>query len=209
MVRTADPTKIGPIRLPRTTRTFIALPLPGAVRSKLEALQTSLAPAVEGARWVGPEAFHLTLAFLGDVADPDLNAVCLAVAGSVRNLPRFSLEVRGLGAFPDAGRPRVLWAGIEGDLDALAAVRRAAFDAATLAGYRPADERFHPHVTLARLKPGRGASADLGPLIERRRAWRAGAFPADTVITFASTTTPDGPAYASLGRAPLAAKGHT
>ncbi len=194
--------------MPRTTRTFIALPLPAAVRSRLDALQQALAPAVEGARWVGPEALHLTLAFLGDVADPDLNAVCLAVAESVRKQPRFSLEVRGLGAFPDAGRPRILWAGIEGDLDRLASVQRAASDAATRAGYRPADERFHPHITLARLKPGRGPATDLGPLIERHRAWRGGVFSADTVITYASTTTPDGPAYAPLGRAPLATKGH-
>jgi 2'-5' RNA ligase len=194
--------------MPRTTRTFIALPVPGAVRTKLEALQRSLAQGTEEARWVGPDAFHLTLAFLGDVADPDLNTVCLAVAESVRKQPRFSLQVRGLGAFPDAGRPRVLWAGIDGDLEALASVQRAAFDAATRAGYRPADERFHPHVTLARLKPGRGSATDLGPLIERHRAWKTAAFPADTVITYASTATPDGPAYAPLGRAPLAAKGH-
>jgi 2'-5' RNA ligase len=194
--------------MPRTTRTFIALPLPGALRTKLEAIQKALAPKVDGARWVGPDAFHLTLAFLGDVADPDLNAVCLAVAESVREQRRFTLEVRGLGAFPGAGHPRVLWAGIEGDLDALAAVQRAAFDAAIRAGYRPADERFHPHVTLARLKPGRGQAADLGPLIERHRAWKSGPFPADVVITYASTTTPDGPAYAPLGRAPLRTKGH-
>ncbi|HEY2154395.1 MAG TPA: RNA 2',3'-cyclic phosphodiesterase [Isosphaeraceae bacterium] len=194
--------------MPRTTRTFIALPVPGAVRTKLEALQKTLAPGVEGARWVGPDAFHLTLAFLGDVADPDLNAVCLAVAESVRRQPRFSLEVRGLGAFPDAQRPRILWAGIEGDLDALAAVQRAAFEASTAAGYRPADERFHPHVTLARLKPGRGPAADLAPVLARYRAWKAGPFPIDTVTTYASTTSPDGPAYAPLGRAALAAKSH-
>jgi 2'-5' RNA ligase len=194
--------------MPRTTRTFIALPLPGAVRTKLEALQKILGPGVEGARWVGPDAFHLTLAFLGDVADPDLNAVCLAVAESVRKQPRLTLEVRGLGAFPDADRPRVLWAGIDGDLDALSGVQRAAFDAACGAGYRPADERFHPHITLARLKPGKSAPTDLGPLVHRHRAWKSGPFPIDTVTTYASTTTPDGPVYAPLGRAPLAAKGH-
>ncbi len=188
--------------MPRTTRTFIALPLPAAVRARLEALQQALAPAVEGARWVGPEAFHLTLAFLGDVADPDLNALCLAVAESVRKQPRFSLEVRGLGAFPDAARPRVLWAGIEGDRDPLASVQQAVFDAATRAGYRPADERFHPHITLARLKPGRGPAPDLGPVIQRYRTWRSGAFPADTVITYASTDHAGRPSLCASGAGP-------
>ncbi len=193
--------------MPRTTRTFLALPLPGAVRSKLDALQRSLAPEIAGARWVGRDEYHLTLAFLGDVADTDLNAVCLAVAESAREIPRFDLEVRGLGTFPDSSRPRVLWAGIVGDLDALATTRQSVFDAAIRAGYRPADERFHPHITLARLKPGRGPAVDLGPLIDQYRRWRAGAFVADTVVTYASTTTPEGSAYAPLGRAPLAGKG--
>lgn len=194
--------------MPRTTRTFIALPLPGAVRSKLEAIQRSLAPEVPGARWVGPDAFHLTLAFLGDVPDTDLNAVCVAVAEAVRGRPRFDLEIRGLGAFPDPTRPRVLWAGAVGDLDALTAVQKDVFDAATRAGYRPADERFHPHVTLARLKPGRGPAVNLAPVVEARRRWAAGAFTADTVITYESSSSPDGPAYSPLGRATLAGKSH-
>lgn len=194
--------------MPRTTRTFVALSPPDAIRSRLEALQKALAPSFDGARWLGPDAFHLTLAFLGDVADTDLNAVCLAVARAVGEVPRFSLEVRGLGSFPDAARPRVLWAGIEGELDALTSVQRRVFHAASSAGYRPADERFHPHLTLARLRPGRGPAANLQPLLDRHRRWKGGDFTADTVIIYASASTPDGSAYAPLGRAPLAAKGH-
>lgn len=192
--------------MPRTTRTFIALPIPGPIRSKIERLQRSLTPAIAGASWVGSDRLHLTLAFLGDVADEDLNAVCLAVAESVLGRPRFDLSVRGLGAFPDASSPRVLWAGLSGELSALESVQKAASDAATIAGYRPADQRFHAHITLARLKTGRGPTIDLRPTLEQYRGWDAGGFVADTVITYASTMTPDGPAYAPLGRAPLAAK---
>lgn len=191
--------------MPQTTRTFIALPLPGAVRSKLEALQRALGQEIPGARWVGPESLHLTLAFLGDVHDTDLNAVCRAVAESVRERSRFSLEIVGLGAFPNPTRPRVLWAGIGGDVDLLNDVQRSVFDAATRSGYRP-DERFHPHITLARFNPGRSSAVDLGPLLEAYRTWTLGPFSADTVITYASTLTPDGPAYAPLNRAPLAGR---
>jgi 2'-5' RNA ligase len=192
--------------MPRTTRTFIALPLPGAVRSKLEALQRALGHEIRGARWLGPEQLHLTLAFLGDVEDTDLNAVCLAVADAVRERPRFTLEIRGLGVFPDPARPRVLWAGILGDLAMLNDVQRSVFDAATGVGYRP-DERFHPHVTLARLKPDKRPTVSIGPLLESHKTWSAGVFTADAVLTFASTLTPDGPAYAPLNRAPLSGKG--
>src|SRR5258708_454508 len=113
--------------MPRTTRTFIALPVPAAIRSKLEGLRLSLGPELQRARWGGPDGFRLTLAFLGDVADTDLNAVCLAVAEVVRDRPRFDLTVRGLGTFPDPSRPRVLWAGIAGDLDALTSLQKSVF----------------------------------------------------------------------------------
>lgn len=192
--------------MPRTTRTFIALPLPDPVRAKLARLRQALAPEVPSARWVGPDEYHLTLAFLGDVDEIDLNAVCTAASESVRGIPRFDLEVRGLGAFPDPARPRVLWAGVVGDLGALEATRKAVADAATRAGYRPADERFHPHVTLAHLKAGRGPATDLGPILLHYRRWNGGSFAAESVVTYASTLTPDGPIYAPLGRAPLAPK---
>lgn len=192
--------------MPRTTRTFIALPLPTAVRSKIEGLQRLLAPKVDGARWVGADSLHLTLAFLGDVADADLNALCLAVAESVRSRPRFDLNVRGVGVFPESSPPRVLWAGLDGDLEPLASLHKAVFDAAAAVGYRPTDERFHPHVTLARLKTGRIPTVDLRPIRERHREWNGGGFAVDTVVVYASTATPDGPAYVPLGRAHLAAR---
>jgi 2'-5' RNA ligase len=194
--------------MPRTTRTFIAIPIPLPLKQRLERLQGLIAPGIEGARWVEPAGFHLTLAFLGDVADPDLNGLCLAVAEGVREIPRFDLVIKGLGCFPDPERPRVLWVGIEGDLEALAAVQKAAFHAATAIGYRPPDDRFHPHLTLARIKTGRGPGVDVTPLLSQHRGWVAGTFNADVVITYASTRGPDGPAYAPLGKAPLSKRGH-
>ena len=64
----------------RTTRTFIALPVPSALGEKLTRLQGLLAPKVPAARWSSSPPFHMTLAFLGDVPDNDLNTVCKAVA---------------------------------------------------------------------------------------------------------------------------------
>jgi RNA 2',3'-cyclic 3'-phosphodiesterase len=193
--------------MPRTTRTFIAIPIPAVLKARLERLQGLSATGIEGARWVEPAGFHLTLAFLGDVHDTDLSSVCVAVTEAIRGIPRFDLSIKGLGAFPDPARPRVLWAGVEGDLQTLAATQKAAFDAATSAGYRPPDDRFHPHITLARIKVGRGDAVDLGPLIAQHSGWTAGTFTAEMVVTYASGFTPDGPAYTPLGKAPLSKRG--
>src|SRR4051794_38316409 len=98
--------------MPRTTRTFIAVPIPAPLGEKLTRLQTHLAHAVAGVRWTTTQPFHMTLAFLGDVDEVDLNQVCNAVGEAVRPFPRFDVRIEGIGAFPDAARPRVIWAGL-------------------------------------------------------------------------------------------------
>jgi 2'-5' RNA ligase len=191
----------------RSTRTFIALPIPNPLKSKLERLQRLIAPDLPGASWVEPAGFHLTLAFLGDVDDTHLNNVCKAVAEAVKDLPPFGLTIKGLGAFPDASKPRVLWAGIEGDIEPLGRLQEAVVEAVEKVDYPPDDDRFHPHITLGRLKVGRGREVDMTPLEAHYRNWAAGVFTADSVVTYASTSTPEGPAYAPLGVAPLAKRG--
>ena len=82
---------IGPLgiaSMPKTTRTFVAIPIPAPLGEKLVRLQGLLAPQVPAARWTTTLPFHMTLAFLGDVADTDLNAVCKAVAQACESVAR-------------------------------------------------------------------------------------------------------------------------
>ena len=75
----------------------------------------------------------------------------------------------------------------------------------TAVGYRPEDLRFTPHVTLGRIKSDRRGQQplDLTAILEPYQTWSGGTFSVNEVVTFASTLTPDGPAYAQLARAPL------
>ncbi len=192
--------------MPRTTRTFIALPIPAPLKAKLERLQRLIAPSLPDARWVEPAGFHLSLAFLGDVDDTELSLVCNAVAVAVQGCSPVHLTIKSLGAFPDMSQPRVLWVGIEGDLDKLAELQAAVCQAADRAGYRPDNERFRPHITLGRMKIRRGEGLDSTALEAHYRTWAAGVFTADSVITYASTGDSEGPSYTPLGIAPLSNK---
>jgi 2'-5' RNA ligase len=188
----------------KTTRTFIAVVVPEALGQKLARLQTLLAPDVPGVRWVAASPFHLTLAFLGDVADTDLNEVCGAAAAAAAAVESFELRLEGLGAFPNAARPRVVWVGATGPgLAPLATLQKEAAQAVRAAGYPPDDDRFHPHVTLGRIRPGRGRAPDLSAQVKHYQTWSPGSFPVDEAIVFASTLSPEGPTYTPLGRAPL------
>ncbi|MHB1559502.1 MAG: RNA 2',3'-cyclic phosphodiesterase [Isosphaeraceae bacterium] len=192
-----------------STRTFIAIPIPDPIGRQLARWQQGLAPEVPGCRWTEAGcAFHITLAFLGEVPSRDLSALCLAVGEAVGPFSRFDLKVAGLGAFPGPGRPRVLWAGITADdLAPLQALRQAVVEAAAQSGYPPDDPRFHPHVTLGRPRSDRKRPpVDLTDLVRREERRALGSFTVTEVVTYASTLGPDGPTYAPLNRARLQGK---
>ena len=189
--------------MPQTTRTFVAVPVPEKLGAKLAHLQSLLAPDCPDVTWVDPSHFHLTLAFLGDVDNTDLPAICRAVAGATAGSAPLDLRLEGLGAFPGPEKPRVFWVGLTGpDLARLADLQRGVAAALKGAGYPP-DERFHPHVTLGRRKVAKGLSLDARPLARHYQKWAAGTMPIAEVVTFSSTLTPSGPLYHPLARAAL------
>ncbi|MGH8698259.1 MAG: RNA 2',3'-cyclic phosphodiesterase, partial [Burkholderiales bacterium] len=100
-------------------------------------------------RWVQPEGIHLTLKFLGQTADdraPELSRALARTAGGARPL---AVALDGFGAFPDARRPRVLWAGVAGDPALELLQHRLEQEFAPL-GYPMEARTFRPHITLAR-----------------------------------------------------------
>jgi 2'-5' RNA ligase len=193
--------------MPSSSRTFIAFTIPDVQRSRLERLQGLIAPEIPNARWVTPGMFHVTLAFLGEVADVALNPVCRAVASASDGFPPVTLNLQSLGAFPDPTRPRVAWVGLTGPgLETFLTLRQSIVDAVSEAGYPPEDDRFTPHLTLGHIKLKKGEDLDISPLVAHYRQWSAGNFVVDSIVTFASTLTPEGPAYMKLAQAPLRLK---
>src|SRR5438270_13851782 len=118
-----------------TTRTFIAIPIPDSIGRNLVQLQTKLAPEIPDCRWTASSPWHMTLAFLGDVRNRDLNELCLAVGSAAEAFAPLELRLEGLGSFPSPRKPRVVWAGVTAlDLQPLNDLRAAVVQAATRAG---------------------------------------------------------------------------
>ena len=124
-------------------RLFVALALPETLRTQL----SMLAGGIQGARWVPPENYHLTLRFIGEVESWRAQEVDEALAG-IRARP-FELSLRGLGTFEKAGRISALWVGVE-KTEALAFLQAKVETALQRVGLEPERKRFAPHVTLAR-----------------------------------------------------------
>jgi 2'-5' RNA ligase len=193
--------------MPETTRTFVAIAIPKPLALNLARLQRQLAPDISACRWTSGSPFHATLAFLGDVRNCDLDDVVEAVRSEAAKSESFELKLEGMGAFPDARKPRVIWAGLTaGNLEPLLNLREGIVASLAPVIYHAIDERFHPHVTLGRIKTDRQFTVDLRTLVERHRSWSGGAFTVDDVVTFASGLSPGGPSYHALGNATLLAK---
>jgi RNA 2',3'-cyclic 3'-phosphodiesterase len=143
-------------------RLFVAIVLPPAVVAELGAQTIGLRPAWSGLRWASPDAWHLTLAFLGEVPEGVLPGLGERLERAARRHQAQELAVRGGGAFPSAARARVVWAGIRADEAALRKLAASVAAGARRAGAPPPDEgrRYRPHITLARLRD----PADVRPL---------------------------------------------
>lgn len=195
--------------MPEMWRLFIAIVLPDAIVSHLRAVQESLRQQAPGrtVRWVAPEGIHLTLKFLGDVPVTQAGAVEGALVEAARPHTGFTLSVAGLGCFPNPSRPRVLWAGVEGERRALAVLRDDVERQVAPLGYPTEDRPFSPHLTLGRIRPeaNRTDTATVGALLGRVTVDAAPAWRVEHVSLMRSELTPRGAIYSELARVPLPA----
>jgi RNA 2',3'-cyclic 3'-phosphodiesterase len=142
-------------------RLFVALELPDDVRRAIDELVARLKPLCPAARWGRPEGMHVTLKFIGHaIADGDAEklAATRAMLAAVRSSEPVEIVYRGVGFFPDARRPRVVWCGVEAsaNLARIAADIERALEPLGI----PREERaFVPHLTLARFKSPDGVAA--------------------------------------------------
>ncbi len=141
---------------PRSFRAFIAVVPPESVRADIGRRVRSLSQrdAGDAVRWVTPDAVHITLAFLGQLAEGALPPLRDALAAETAGVAPFSLRAGGIGQFGSRDS-RVIWAGLEGDLDALRELHARVSAAVTRTGLRVEQRAFQPHITLGRVRRGR------------------------------------------------------
>lgn len=157
---------------------FVALPLPEAVK---EDLAEFLEPRQEAGlqelslRWSAPEQWHVTLAFLAEVADRQTDELSERLQRAASRRSPLVLRLAGAGAFPHAGLAKALWAGLEHDPQELPRLAGGVRAAAARSGIKVGGGRFHPHLTLARLRPPADATRWLRVLeTYAGPSWQAG-----------------------------------
>ena len=172
-------------------RLFVALGLPERIRLRL----ATLAVGIDGARWVPPENLHVTLRFIGEVAEDRAEDVDSALA-AVRARP-FALSLAGVGHFGKLRKARSVWAAVEAN-DLLNRLQASVESAVVRAGFPAEARKFRPHVTLARIKGETGHH--VANFLSEHGDFRAPPFEVRDFILYESQLTRHGAMYRPLSR---------
>jgi len=174
-------------------RLFLAVELPDEIRTQLKDVQRVLRPHATAAKWVAPESIHITLKFLGEVPEKRLDEIDTALAGLTWK--PFTISVHGVGFFPGARSPRVLWAGM--DAPTMQGLTEELDARMEPLGFEREKRAFRPHITLARSKTSRLESV----LVTASSTFADrdfGSFTADRIHLVQSTLKPSGAVYSMI-----------
>lgn len=190
-------------RRPRELRLFIACPLPDETKLALAAVQSELLRlGANHLRWVRPESIHITLKFLGGVLESRVDEITNALAAAVEP---FELRLRPtkLGGFGGT-RMRVVWVGLEGDVDALGGLAASVEESLAPLGFPRERRPFAPHLTLARVGDGLSPAErrELASIIGEYRFAALGPMVVTEVLLMQSTLGPGGSVYRQLASFP-------
>ncbi|MBW2107714.1 MAG: RNA 2',3'-cyclic phosphodiesterase [Deltaproteobacteria bacterium] len=183
-------------------RTFVAIRLPENVLHAMGKVQDELRKPDFNIRWVRPHGIHLTLKFLGDVHRKDLEPLGMALAKTAEAVSPFTLRGTGVGVFPNARRPRVIWVGLSGEMQDLLELQGRLEAHLESLGHPREKRPFRGHLTLGRIK-GRVDTPRLIKYLEALKDFYTDPFVVGSIVLFQSTLRPQGAVYTALAEARL------
>lgn len=178
-------------------RCFVGVKVPEPVRDLLVRVQEALRRADAAVKWVERENLHLTLKFLGDLDEGQVDSLRALLAEEATRWRPLALEYRGIGTFPERGTPRVVWAGAIGEIDRLAGLAVAVERHAETVGVPRERHPFVAHLTIGRVKSDRNLKR-LQAAIEPQRDVPLGKDEVGEFVLIRSTLTSDGPVYEAV-----------
>lgn len=188
-------------------RTFVAIELDETLRTVLADVRAQLkkGPTSHAARWVSPQSIHLTLEFLGDVSAGRIEEIERALGRACASAEAFSISLTSTGCFPNTRRPRVVWVGVGGDMEALTRLQLSVESELGHIGFSAERRRFHPHLTLARMRRSARAQecAEFGEFISTVRVDESVSMVVREISLMRSDLRPSGAVYTCLAAIPL------
>ncbi len=168
-------------------RAFLAVRVPEAIRRQIVKFESGIRGDLP-VKWVKFENLHVTLKFLGEVADDNVPTAILQAEEVRGRFKPFETSLDGIGCFPDRNNPRVVWIGVKDGAETLTRLQKDLDQSLAALGFE-SDERFHPHLTIGRTKK----KCDLSSMLDG--SFSSEKFTVEGYTLFRSTLTPQGPIY--------------
>ncbi|MQY71037.1 RNA 2',3'-cyclic phosphodiesterase [bacterium] len=170
-------------------RVFFGIGLPPDIRKQVGDFSETLRTRLPRMKWVEAQNLHVTLRFLGEVEEARIHLVTRAAREAASGLEGFRMVLGSLGAFPNPGRARVFWWGLFQGAEESSNLFNRLEERLVDQGFESEKRRYHPHITLARLRYPSPLRLDSFTLPEGL------SFTAPSFTLYQSTLTPKGPIY--------------
>jgi len=148
-------------------RSFLAFELPPEIREKIGAVSKELQKTRMPVRWVKVENIHLTMIFLGSVNEDAIDEIKENVQPVVKRFSTLRTMLNGVGVFPHWRKPRVIWVGLNGEIEALSNLRDQLQAELKMLGLREEKRPFRPHLTIGRFKGRVDRDEELKSILDR------------------------------------------
>ncbi len=177
-------------------RTFIAIPVPEPVFRLQDMLKSTVPEKTGKIRWVRKDQLHLTLKFLGDTSEDSIDDVRKVMQKIAGQSTPFEMVIENTGCFPKVERPRVMWAGLDGELEKLNQLVNQVQNGLDPLGFPKDEKGYHPHITLARAKYPQKKTPDISTFL--KTTYDPIPFRIEKVQFISSELFPNGPVYSIL-----------
>jgi len=183
-------------------RMFIAIQIPSELKKAIGSLQDRFKSVVKGVSWVRTENIHVTLKFLGDTNEDRIQEIGGKIEQAVSGIRPFRIEVKGVGAFPNLRRPRVIWVGAESNPAVLESIVENLDNELKELRVKPEDRKFTAHLTLGRVKEALDGAA-LAEKVQTLAQFVAGSFEVTAIELIKSELLPTGARYTTIRKVEL------
>lgn len=179
-------------------RAFIAIRIPYETKKELEEIQNRLKSLPLQLKWVSPANLHITLKFLGNINQAELEKIKNILSDVCIYFSPFYIRLEDFGFFPGRQNPRIFFLNFSSD-QFLENISKKLEERLEKEGFMK-EKKFKPHITLARIK----SSKNIGQLLDKIKDLKAkGGFKVNTISIYESTLTSQGPLYEELFKSSL------
>jgi len=186
-------------------RTFIAIELPQQIKTDLAKLQEQLKQSNADVKWVKPANIHLTLKFLGEIDEQQLNKIKQVIEENAAEKNTFKIRISSLGAFPHISSPRVIWVGLDSGDKETKEIAAALEEKIEKIGIPKEGRVFSSHITIGRVRSPKNKES-LVKLLNKLAGNLTAEnleFSVNKITLFKSNLSPKGPTYEVLHQANL------